>query len=90
MTGPKSSPRGEHTPAPGITWETELVRREEYEPECAASIRGFCLAEAQGDTACDTDAGECIHAAPMPSFPPDPNRATRRALARAKRKQQQR
>ncbi|MFG3136075.1 hypothetical protein ACGFZA_07610 [Streptomyces sp. NPDC048211] len=24
MTGPSSSPRGEHTPRPGTRWETEL------------------------------------------------------------------
>jgi hypothetical protein len=28
MTGPSSTPRGEHTPAPGVTWQTELVRTE--------------------------------------------------------------
>lgn len=25
MTGPSSTPRGEHTPAPGHTWQTEIV-----------------------------------------------------------------
>ncbi|MER8233504.1 hypothetical protein [Streptomyces sp. NPDC094049] len=25
MTGPSSSPRGEHTPRPGSTWDTVLV-----------------------------------------------------------------
>jgi len=30
-------------------------------PECAASISGHCLAEGQSETACDTDAGECVH-----------------------------
>ncbi|MGW0131923.1 hypothetical protein [Streptomyces sp. NPDC003299] len=29
MTGPSSTPRGEHTPAPGVTWQTELVRVEQ-------------------------------------------------------------
>ncbi|MCG0066276.1 hypothetical protein L0F81_23795 [Streptomyces tricolor] len=29
MTGPSSTPRGEHTPAPGITWTHRLVRREQ-------------------------------------------------------------
>ncbi|MGA5869291.1 hypothetical protein [Streptomyces cinereoruber] len=24
MTGPSSNPRGEHTPRPGITWQTSL------------------------------------------------------------------
>ena len=28
MTGPSGTPRGEHTPRPGVTWETELVRVE--------------------------------------------------------------
>lgn len=28
MTGPSSAPRGEHAPAPGVTWQTELVRTE--------------------------------------------------------------
>jgi len=25
VTGPSSAPRGEHTRAPGVTWNTELV-----------------------------------------------------------------
>ncbi|MFH9013992.1 hypothetical protein ACH4C6_21755 [Streptomyces sp. NPDC017943] len=25
MTGPSSTPQGEHTPAPGVTWSTELI-----------------------------------------------------------------
>jgi hypothetical protein len=28
MTGPTTAPRGEHTPRPGITWQTTLVRTE--------------------------------------------------------------
>ena len=28
MTGPSSTPRGEHTPQPGATWQTTLVRTE--------------------------------------------------------------
>lgn len=58
MTGPKSFPRGERSPAPGVTWDTVLVRSEQI---------------------IDDDAPD-----------PTPNRKTRRALARAKRKQQQR
>ncbi|MEU3851756.1 hypothetical protein [Streptomyces sp. NPDC029554] len=54
MTGPTSAPRGEHTPAPGTTWQTELVRTE---------------------TVIDDDAPA-----------PRPNRATRRALKRATRR----
>ncbi|MEU1373015.1 hypothetical protein ABZ442_05035 [Streptomyces triculaminicus] len=29
MTGPSSNPRGEHTSAPGGTWEAELVDQPE-------------------------------------------------------------
>lgn len=28
MTGVASSPRGEHAPRPGVTWERQLVRAE--------------------------------------------------------------
>ena len=28
MTGPSSTPRSEHTPTPGATWERTLVRTE--------------------------------------------------------------
>lgn len=28
MTGPSSTPRGEHTPAPGTTWERVIARTE--------------------------------------------------------------
>ncbi len=54
MTRPSSTPRGEHTPAPGVTWEQHLVRAEQL----------------IDDTTPD----------------PRPNRATRRALARAARR----
>ena len=54
MTGLSSAPRGEHQPAPGITWDTALTRTE---------------------LVVDDDAPD-----------PRPNRATRRALARANRK----
>jgi hypothetical protein len=30
VTGPSSTPRGEHTPKPGATWETRLVRTEQH------------------------------------------------------------
>lgn len=29
MSGPSSAPRGEHTPTPGTTWQTRLVRVEQ-------------------------------------------------------------
>ncbi|PWG13918.1 hypothetical protein DF268_08615 [Streptomyces sp. V2] len=54
MTGPSSSPRPEHTPRPGATWNTRLVRTE---------------------TVVDDDTPD----------PTPPNRATRRAAARAMR-----
>jgi hypothetical protein len=56
VTGPSSSPRGEHAGTPGVTWDTTLVRTE---------------------TVIDLNAPN-----------PTPNRATRRALARARRKKQ--
>lgn len=28
VTGPSSNPRGEHTPRPSVTWNTQLVRVE--------------------------------------------------------------
>jgi hypothetical protein len=55
MTGLSSSPRGEHTPAPGVTWNTRLVRTEQV---------------------VDDDTPD----------PAPPNRATRRAAARAARR----
>jgi hypothetical protein len=55
MTGPSSTPRGEHTPRPGVTWATTVVRAE---------------------VLVDDDAPD----------PAPPNRATRRALAKARRK----
>lgn len=54
MTGPSSTPRGEHTPTPGATWEQHLQRVELLVPDDA----------------------------PVPR----PNRAARRVLARAQRK----
>lgn len=30
MTGPSSTPRGEHTPRPGVTWQTRLVSTGEH------------------------------------------------------------
>jgi hypothetical protein len=55
VTGPSTTPRGVHTPAPGATWETRLIRTEQL---------------------VDDDTPE----------PAPPNRATRRALARAARR----
>lgn len=56
MTGPSSSPRPEHTPRPGVTWDTVLASTEQH---------------------VDDDSPD-----------PRPNRATRRAMQRARRKKQ--
>lgn len=64
MTGPSSSPRPEHTPQPGATWETALVRTEQVVDDPEATT-----APGMNDP-----------------LPPRPNRATRRAAARAARR----
>ena len=35
MTGPSSTPRSEHTPRPGVTWQTTIVRTEQHVPDDA-------------------------------------------------------
>ncbi|MFH9823046.1 hypothetical protein [Streptomyces bobili] len=64
MTGPSSTPRGEHTPQPGAAWERQLVRTEVVvdDPE-DTTVPGL-----------------------NDPLPPRPNRATRRAAARAARR----
>ncbi|NUS78498.1 MAG: hypothetical protein HOV70_20190 [Streptomyces sp.] len=70
MSGPSSAPRGEHTPAPGVTWTTELI--------------------SLGEVVVDTDRGESPFG--WSDFDttgpaePRPNRAARRAIARAARR----
>lgn len=66
MTGPSSSPRGEHAPRPGATWEQHLIRTE-------------IVIDDPDDT---TTPGL------NDPQPPRPNRATRRAAARAARRKQ--
>lgn len=39
MSGPSSAPRGEHAPAPGVTWQTELVRAEQLVDDDAPDPR---------------------------------------------------
>ncbi|MGW1616347.1 hypothetical protein ACWCQZ_44265 [Streptomyces sp. NPDC002285] len=63
MSGPSSTPRPEHSPRPGATWERQLVRTE--------------------TVADDPDTSGPDMNQPLP---PRPNRATRRALARAARR----
>ncbi|MGW5616235.1 hypothetical protein [Streptomyces sp. NPDC003877] len=64
-----------------------VVRRmaDEAQPECSASRSGHCLREAESETACDTEAGECVHgeraaAEAQPAEPPLDVRAAREAL----------
>ncbi|MFF7829754.1 hypothetical protein ACFZCM_31515 [Streptomyces rochei] len=39
MSGPSSAPRGEHAPAPGVTWQTEVVRVEQLVDDDAPGPR---------------------------------------------------
>ena len=39
----------------------ERDEQQTQQGECAASISGNCLRESQSETACDTEAGECVH-----------------------------
>lgn len=39
MSGPSSTPRGEHTPRPGVTWQTTLVRVEQLVDDDAPDPR---------------------------------------------------
>lgn len=39
MTGPSSTPRGEYTPRPGVTWQTRVVRVEQYADDDAPDPR---------------------------------------------------
>lgn len=39
MTGPSSTPRGEHTPRPGATWQTEVMRVEQLVDDDAPDPR---------------------------------------------------
>ncbi|PAZ15630.1 hypothetical protein CLM62_12605 [Streptomyces sp. SA15] len=49
--------------AEGVNRAVSELRRmaDEAQPECPASISGNCLRESQSETACDTEAGECVH-----------------------------
>jgi hypothetical protein len=64
VTGPSSTPRAEHTPRPGATWQ-QLVRTE---------------------TVIDDDPESTTVPGMNDPLPPRPNRATRRAMARAARR----
>jgi hypothetical protein len=71
MTDPSSAPRGEHAPRPGITWQAQLVSSGEVViPD--GPWGGPALMTMWGDGG--------------PAVPAKPNRASRRAIARAARR----
>ncbi|MGY6019557.1 hypothetical protein [Streptomyces spinosirectus] len=75
MTGPSSSPRPEHTPRPGVTWTTQLISTGEVVVDTDRDESPF------GWSDLDTTVPGMNEPAP-----PRPNRATRRAVARAARR----
>lgn len=48
-------------PAPLLDAVMGLLPQPAVQAECSASISGHCLRESQSETACDTEAGECVH-----------------------------
>lgn len=73
MNAPSGSPRGEKASHPGVTWEAWVEwQGEHWEPDADTSSRSP-ISETAGP-----DANQ------LP--PPIPNRATRRAIARAARR----
>lgn len=75
MTGPSSAHRGEHAPAPGVTWNTHLVHLGETVVDTDRDESPFGWSEL------DTTGPDMNQ-----PLPPRPNRATRRAAARAARR----
>ena len=65
MSGPTSTPRPEHAPRPGVTWERVIARTE---------------------TVIDDDPESTAMPGMNEPQPPQPNRATRRAMQRAARR----
>ncbi|MFG2503628.1 hypothetical protein ACGFSB_36130 [Streptomyces sp. NPDC048441] len=66
---------GEHTPTPGVTWDTELVHLGEVVVDIDRCENPFGWSEP------DTTGPDMNQ-----PLPPRPNRETRRALARAARR----
>lgn len=75
MNGPSSTPRGEHTPRPGVTWQTELVSLGEVIVDTDRGESPFGWSEL------DTTGPDMNQPAA-----PRPNRATRRKAAREARR----
>lgn len=82
MTGPSSTPRGEHTPRPGATWETAVVITETFVHDDDALAQLATRPATPGVTWISTTDDPAPYDQPGP---PRPNRATRRALARARK-----
>ena len=83
MTAPSSTPRGEHTPRPGATWETSIVWHEEHViADDDLTLTPAPSSDATWMTSTAWDDEPAATAVPQPTA----NRATRRALARAARR----
>lgn len=76
MTGPSSAPRGERPPAPGVTWERQLVTTGEIVVDTDRDESPFGWSDLPTTPPENANAPQ----------PPHPNRETRRALARAARR----
>ncbi|MGW5477665.1 hypothetical protein [Streptomyces sp. NPDC004008] len=76
MSGPSSTPRPEHTPRPGGTWERQLVSLGEIVVDTDRDENPFGWTDLPTTPPDD-------HNAPAP---PRPNRETRRAAKRAARR----
>jgi hypothetical protein len=76
MTGPSFTPRGEYTPAPGANWEAQLILHGEILVDTSGDLPVFVDRELPTTSPVD-------HNEPQP---PRPNRATRRAMQRAARR----
>lgn len=81
MTRPSSTPRSEHTPRPGATWETTVVTTETYLHDDASLAGLTARPAAPGEIRISTTDEPAPANQPAP---PRRNRATRRALARRK------
>lgn len=77
MTGPSTTPRGEHTPTPGSTWNTEIVSLGEVVVDTDRGESPFGWSDLPTTPPDDANT-------PTPGRP---NRATRRALARQARRE---
>jgi hypothetical protein len=78
VTAPSSTPRGEHTPRTGATWERQLASLGETVVDTDRDENPFGWSDLPTTPPDD-------HNAPVPARP---NRETRRAIARAARRKQ--